>query len=282
MIFGVFIALILLSGIFDARLTAAADPLPAAVIRTFFVLNVAAVSLITFATLLWFIHERDRAKAATSAALDEVAVERARSDDLLRRILPDAVAARLKDGERVIADRYEAVTVVFADIVGFTPMAAGLPPSELVGLLDGIFSEMDEVTADHGLVRIKTIGDAYMAVAGAPDPMPAQDGAQAAAGASLAMLERIDARYPDVRLRIGMHTGPVVAAVIGHRTLAYDLWGDAVNVASRMESHGLPGAIQLSETTHALIATRYPCQRRGVIEAKGLGEVATYLLEPQD
>jgi len=248
-IFGVFVALVLLSGVFDARLSEAVEPLPGAVVRMFFVLNIVAVSVVAFATLLWFIFQRDRARAAVRTALEELDVERARSEALLRRILPDRVALRLKDGERVIADRYEAVTVLFADIVDFTPVAAGLAPDALVGFLDGIFSDMDEVTAEHGVVRIKTIGDAYMAVAGAPDVMPAADGARAATRAALAMLERVRDNHRGASIRIGLHTGPAVAGVIGQRTLAYDLWGDAVNVASRMESHGVPGSVQLSPRT---------------------------------
>jgi guanylate cyclase len=206
--FGAFVALVLVSGMLDARLMEAAEPLPAVVIRTFFVLNVLAVGLVAFGGFLYFIHQRDQALADLRSALHDLDVERARSEGLLRNILPDGVADRLKDGHQIVADRYEAVTVVFADIVGLAPMAARLPPDEVVGLLDGVFSELDVLAESFGLLRIKTMGDAYMAAAGVPDPLPAADGAKAAASMALALVAGLRASFPDVQVRVGIHTGP--------------------------------------------------------------------------
>ena len=178
-----------------------------------------------------------------------------------------------------MADRYEAVTVLFADIVAFTPLAAEMAAEEVVGLLDRVYGGLDELATEHGLVRIKTMGDAYMAAAGVPETMPAADGALAAAAMARAMLERITIDVPNVKVRVGLHTGPVVAGVIGRRTYAYDLWGDAVNIASRMESHGVPGRVQVSATTWALIEGKIPGHHRGRIDIKGLGLMDTYLLD---
>jgi class 3 adenylate cyclase len=173
------------------------------------------------------------------------------------------------------------VTVVFIDLVDFTPLAARMTPSELVGLLDRIFSQLDALTERHGLEKIKTVGDSYIAVAGLPTPMDAEAGAVAAAEMALEVLPAVaraaaPAEAPSVR--IGMHTGAVVAGIIGRRKFAYDLWGDAVNVASRMESHGLPGRIQVSLRTYELLQRRYRFRSRGTIDVKGVGEMAAYLL----
>lgn len=280
--FGLFVALVLISGVLDARLMEAAEPLAAPVIRLFFVMNIVAVGIVAAAGFFYFTHQRDADQAELRTALAALDAERARSDGLLRNILPDSVADRLKDGHQIVADRYEAVTVVFADIVGFAPMAARLPPDDVVSLLDGVFSDLDALAETHGLLRIKTMGDAYMAAAGVPDPLPPEEGAKAAAAMALALVSRLGASFPDVEVRVGMHTGPAVAGVIGRRTYAYDLWGDAVNVASRMESHGLPGNIQVSAATWTLIRDEFGGRHRGRIDIKGLGPMDTYLLDVND
>ncbi len=214
------------------------------------------------------------------AAMRLLGEERARSERLLLNILPAPIAERLKASEESIAEHSDGVTVLFADIVGFTPLSARKTPRALVELLNRIFSEFDTLADVHGLEKIKTIGDAYMAVAGLPEPWP--DHASRAARMALAMHDataRISAETgEELALRIGLHSGPVVAGVIGRRKFAYDMWGDTVNTASRMESHGLPGAIQCTEATAMLLKEAFQLQPRGAMEIKGKGEIHTFLL----
>jgi len=209
-----------------------------------------------------------------------LAVERQKSERLLLNVLPAQIAERLKRSPQVIADSFAEVTVVFADIVDFTPLSTALPPQSLVRLLNAVFSAFDPLAEEYGLEKIKTIGDAYMVVAGLPEPRA--DHAHAAARMALAMQQKV-ADFPDahgapLRLRVGMHTGPVVAGVIGARKFAYDLWGDTVNTASRMESHGLPGDIQVTQATYELLRDQYTFEDRGTITVKGKGEMPVYLL----
>ena len=206
--------------------------------------------------------------------------ERERSERLLLNILPPPIAERLKASGDAIAEHADNVTVLFADIVGFTPLSASKTPQELVGLLNRIFSEFDALADAHGLEKIKTIGDAYMAVSGLPEAQP--DHASRAARMALAMLEAI-ARLvvktgEPLALRIGLHSGPVVAGVIGRRKFAYDLWGDTVNTASRMESHGLPGTVHCTEATAILLGREFHLLQRETIDVKGKGRMQTYLL----
>ena len=209
-----------------------------------------------------------------------IAVERQKSERLLLNVLPAPIAERLKQSPQVIADSFAEVTVVFADIVDFTPLSAALPPQPLVRLLNAVFSAFDALAEQHGLEKIKTIGDAYMVVAGLPEPRA--DHAQAAARMALAMQQEVvrfqDAHGAPLRLRVGMHTGPVVAGVIGARKFAYDLWGDTVNTASRMESQGLPGGIQVTQATYERLHDQYAFEDRGTITVKGKGEMPVYLL----
>ena len=214
----------------------------------------------------------DRAEAA-------LATEHARSERLLTNVLPVPVAERLKAGEEPIADDVPAASVLFADIVDFTPYAAGLPAREVVRLLDGVFSTLDDLVDEHGLEKVKTIGDAYMVAAGVPTPRP--DHAHALAAFALAARDRFATQqglWPALELRIGIGSGPVVAGVIGHRRFLYDLWGDTVNTASRMESHGLPGRIQIDEETRRLLGDDFQIADRGMIEVKGKGLVHTWFL----
>jgi class 3 adenylate cyclase len=216
--------------------------------------------------------------------LRQLAAERARAEALLRNVLPDAIAARLEAGERPLADSFDDVTVLFADLSGFTPLAASLPAEQVVVLLDEVFSRFDALTERHGLEKIKTIGDAYLAVAGLPAPRP--DHAAAAAALALALRDSLDevaARTGvPLRLRQGLCSGPAVAGVIGLRKFTYDLWGDTVNTAARMESHGLPGEIQVTESTWRLLQDGHRLVERGVIEVKGKGPMRTWLLAPRD
>ena len=209
--------------------------------------------------------------------------EQEKTDRLLANILPQAIAERLKEQNEeggIIVDRFEEVTVLFADIVGFTPLAERLPPIELVGLLDRIFSSFDELAGRLKLEKIKTIGDAYMVAAGLP--VPRNDGAEAIAEMALLMQAAAgNLQFPggeSCRIRIGIDTGSVVAGVIGRKKFIYDLWGDTANVASRMESLGVPGKIQATQAVRDRLAQTYLFEERGEISVKGKGSMVTYWL----
>ncbi|HAX80839.1 MAG TPA: diguanylate cyclase [Cyanobacteria bacterium UBA11372] len=202
------------------------------------------------------------------------------SERLLLNILPGPIAARLQLVEDAIADSFAEVTVLFADLVGFTEICAQIPPTELVSLLNEIFSTFDHLAEQHGLEKIKTIGDAYMVAGGLP--LPQANHASAIAEMALDMLAAI-AKFTakqgkPFNIRIGINTGPVVAGVIGIKRLIYDLWGDTVNIASRMESQGIPGCIQVTQSTYDLLRDKYIFEQRGAIQVKGKGEMTTYLL----
>ncbi len=217
----------------------------------------------------------------TSAAEKALSKEHERSESLLLNVLPKCIASRLKDDQREpIADNFREVTVLFADIAGFTSMSESLDPQHIVELLNKVFSEFDQLAEKHGLEKIKTIGDAYMVAGGLPVPMERH--AHAVAQMALDMAEVTHSyKKPDggtLDIRIGINTGPVVAGVIGVKKFIYDLWGDTVNTASRMESTGLIGAIQVSEATYEIIKDEFDVQPRGTIEVKGKGRLPTYIL----
>jgi len=207
--------------------------------------------------------------------------EEAKSERLLLNILPEPIANRLKEGEEPISDSFDEVTVLFADIVGFTPFSAHLRPVELIKLLNELFSGFDKLSEKYGVEKIKTIGDAYMVVGGVP--LSKKNHAEAVAEMALGMVEEVarfsqEAETP-LDIRIGINTGPAVAGVIGQKKFIYDLWGDTVNTASRMESHGVAGKIQVTETTYNQLCQNYKFKERGVIHIKGKGEMQTYFLE---
>ena len=216
------------------------------------------------------------------AAMRALAVERERSERLLLNILPASIAARLKTSDEAIADHSDDVTVLFADIVGFTPLSARKTPQALVQLLDRIFTAFDTLADTHGLEKIKTIGDAYMAAAGLPEHRV--DHADAAARMAQGMLEAVACIAAEtgeaLSVRIGLHSGSVVAGVIGRKKFIYDLWGDTVNTASHMESHGLPGAVHCSAATAALLRPEFRLEARGAVQIDGKGEMHTFLLSP--
>ncbi len=240
-----------------------------------------AVALV-FANALGMVicYQMELATRREFIAMRELGEERERSERLLLNVLPAAIADRLKTSSDLIADYSAEVTVLFADIVGFTPLSAKKSPQELVRLLDLIFSEFDALAEKHGLEKIKTIGDAYMAAAGLPDKR--LDHAPAAAHMAqemLASVARIALETGEALvLRIGLSSGPVVAGVIGRKKFIYDLWGDTVNTASRMESHGLPGMIHCSEATAALLRPAFALTARGAMKIDGKGEMSTYLV----
>ncbi len=233
----------------------------------FFGLDLLAVSLTVFLLLQYFVRARQR--------------EQARSEQLLLSVLPAPIAARLKRSGEVIADAHPHATVLFADLVGFTPLAGRISPDELVLVLDDVFSRWDSLADAHGLEKIKTIGDSYMAVGGVPDPRP--DHAAAVAAMALEMGPALaDCNREGIRLtaRIGIDTGPLVAGVIGRSKFSYDLWGDTVNIASRMESSGEPNRIHVTERLRAELEGRFRFTPRGEIPIKGKGTMRTYFLEP--
>ncbi|MEB3356204.1 MAG: PAS domain S-box protein [Synechococcales bacterium] len=219
----------------------------------------------------------------TTRKLAEMALkaEQDKSERLLLNILPKAIAQQLKQNSQAIANRFDEATILFADIVDFTSLAARISPTELVDLLNLIFSSFDQLADRHGLEKIKTIGDAYMVVGGLPTPRP--DHIQAIAELALDMQAQIATFKRDTgdpfQIRIGINTGPVVAGVIGIRKFIYDLWGDTVNVASRMESRGVAGNIQVTEPVYEALKDRYLLQKRGTVHIKGKGDVMAYWLK---
>ncbi|MBI4779927.1 MAG: adenylate/guanylate cyclase domain-containing protein [Oscillatoriophycideae cyanobacterium NC_groundwater_1537_Pr4_S-0.65um_50_18] len=226
-----------------------------------------------------FLYERlQRAEFFARCALER---EQEKSEKLLLNILPEAIAQQLKQDQRTIAESFAEVTVLFADIVGFTRICASIPATELVTLLNQIFSTFDELAEKHGLEKIKTIGDAYMVVGGLPLERP--DHAEAIAQMALDMQDAIaqfsmEQNQP-FSIRIGINTGPVIAGVIGTKKFIYDLWGDTVNVASRMESQGIPGQIQVTSDAYDRLHHAFLLKERGRIEIKGKGVMTTYLLQ---
>jgi guanylate cyclase len=246
---------------------------PTAIVITFFVLNVLGVSTTVFVVIRYFIGERER-------ILDALRIEQDRSERLLLNVLPAAIAQRLKEQPGVIADAFDSATVLFADIVGFTAYAAAQPPEHVVGMLNDLFSRFDRIAEGHRVEKIKTLGDGYMAVAGLPDPRADHD--VAIADMALAMRDEVD-RFKhetgvDLAIRVGIATGPVVAGVIGNQRFSYDVWGDTVNMASRMESHGVAGAIQVTSTVRERLGDRYEFEERAPVDIKGKGPMTTFLL----
>ena len=227
--------------------------------------NLIATAVVVLAIVGYFVAQRDRFQQ--------------RSDDLLHNILPLEIAARLKGSHATIADDVPSASVLFTDVVDFTPMSSAMTPAELVTLLDEVFSAFDAFVDDLGLEKIKTIGDAYMVASGVP--VPREDHAVAIAEVALRIRDHVATTTfggHHLQIRIGIASGPVVAGVIGTHKFAYDLWGDTVNTASRMESSGVPGEIQVAPSTYELLGDRYRCEPRGPVQVKGKDEMLTFLL----
>jgi guanylate cyclase len=264
--FVAFIAMILILTAVDPLVHEAVEPAPYPARLLAHAQNVLVPLTVVF-LLLWYTDTRRR-------------IAEARADELLTNAIPRPIAARLRRGETRIAESYPETTVLFADLVGFTPWAQRTDPERVVSLLDELFSRFDALAVAHGVEKIKTIGDAYMAVAGAPVARP--DHAAAGLGFARAMVEATGAwrvtNDLDLQIRVGLASGPAVGGIIGERRILFDLWGDTVNTASRMESSGIPGAIQVAESTW-LIAPDPSSFVRREIEVKGLGTLPAYVME---
>jgi class 3 adenylate cyclase len=262
-----FAGLTVLSGVIEPTLAQQPAPIPDPLRVAFFVLNVMGVALTAYVLLQYAVRARDQAFA--------------RSEGLLLNVLPRTIAERLKRTPGVIAESHPEVTVLFADVVAFTPFTERTAPERVVGALDEIFSAFDGLAQRHGLEKIKTIGDAYMVAAGLP--LARADHAEAMAQMAQDMLAEFtrvrEALGLDLAIRIGMESGPVIAGVIGRHKFAYDLWGDTVNTASRMESYGVPGRIQVGEGAHQRLQDTHRFEDRGEIEVKGKGRIHAYLLK---
>jgi guanylate cyclase len=270
--FGAFVIVFVLTGVAGEVLFPDAA-LPVAFTTTMLALNIVGTASVAFTLLALFAHQRNAALAALRA-------EQEKSEALLVNILPRPIAERLKAETQTIADSFAEVSIVFADVVDFTPLAQRLLPAEMLGILDQLFSHFDALVERHGLEKIKTIGDCYMAAAGVPQPCP--DHARRAARLALDMRDALGASavadQPGLQMRIGINSGPVVAGVIGTKRFLYDLWGDAVNTASRMESHGTPGEIQITRATYELLKDDFVSTPRGTILVKGKGSMETWYL----
>ena len=267
-----FLLLLVLAGLIQPAVSRG-NLLPAPLVTAFFILNIGGVSSIVLVMLNFFQQQKNEAYRL-------LRIEQEKGENLLLNILPREIAAILKNEQRTIADHFEGASILFADLVGFTPLTASLAPVELVSLLNQIFTTFDDLVEKYDLEKIRTIGDNYMVASGVPRPR--QDHAQALACMALEMREYIRGLAPvegkPIQFRIGINSGPVVGGVIGRKKFVYDLWGDAVNVASRMESQGLAGKIQVTQSTYELIRGEFCCEPRGKISVKGRGEMDTWFL----
>ncbi len=271
--FALFMALAAVSWQMNTIFASNALPLPSQIKDTFFVMNIAGTATILYIVMRYFQSQKER-------VLKALAIEQARSDKLLLNILPESIAERLKAESLSIADSHESVSIMFADLVNFTHTSAGMPPSELVNLLNQVFSKFDQLTEKYGLEKIKTIGDAYMVVGGVPSAR--EDHAEAVASMALemqtALKEVAQKNQKELKMRIGINSGPVIAGVIGSSKFSYDLWGDTVNVASRMEHYAMADTIQVTEATYQLLKDDFAFKPLGPIAIKGRGEVVAYVL----
>jgi len=271
-----FILLVVVGAIIGFPAVRPDNLLPDTVIVILFVMNISGVSIVSFVLLSYFVKQKD-------SALGLLARERRRSDALIRNMLPAAISERLKSEQRPIADRLENVTILFADIVGFTNYAMHHTPEEIVSLLDCIFSEFDKISGRYGLEKIKTIGDAYMLCGGLEGD--ARNGAVASgkfARDALAYMNSLrQSENLDIDIRIGFHTGPVVAGVIGQSKYSYDIWGDAVNIAARLQQTAHPNTILLSEETQDLIIDEFNMLPQGETHLKGHTPLNTWVLQTE-
>ena len=270
--FVAFVALFVVSGTIG-EIAGLGPTFPSWFAPTMIALNVAVAGSVVFGLLAQFVRQREEALAA-------LRIEQDRAESLLLNILPRSIADRLKTESATIADQFAAASILFADVVNFTPLSDRLKPAEVVELLDHLFTHFDSLAERYDVEKIKTIGDSYMVAAGVPTPRP--DHARVMALLALDMREAMRSAdgvgHLGLELRIGINSGPVVAGVIGRKRFLYDLWGDAVNMASRMESHGTPGQIQVTRDTYELLRDEFQLEPRGTVPVKGKGEIETWYL----
>ena len=267
-----YLCLAVISGYFEFHPLVSSSLSPSTV-TVFFILNIGTVSAIAIFLLAYFVREKNRLFTLLRG-------EQAKSENLLLNILPKEIAAILKNESRTIADHYTEASILFADMVGFTPLSAKLAPVEMVELLNEAFSYFDSLVDKYGIEKIRTIGDSYMVASGVPRRRT--DHAQALVCMALDMRDFVNTHHfrngQQVSFRIGINSGPVIGGVIGKRKFVYDVWGDAVNIASRMESHGLGGTIQITRATYELIKDEFQCEPRGTLDVKGKGEMEVWLV----
>ena len=275
--FAMFVSLIVLTAIVDAGLIGPIFPphhtLPPGILTTIFAMNLIGPSVVVFLLLIYFTQQRDHTH-------ELLVTEQGKSSSLLLNIFPQPIVRRLMDGQQYVADCISDASILFADIAGFTPLSAKMEVEMVVEFLNDLHTAFDEIMERHGLEKIRTIGYGYMAASGVPTARP--DHARAIADAALDMMDYADSLqvsgdFP-LLLRIGINSGQVMAGVIGRKKFSYDIWGDPVNVASRMESQGLAGCIQVSARTYELLKDDFVLEPRGRIDIKGKGEMDTWIL----
>jgi guanylate cyclase len=271
--FLLFIGLAFISWKLNHYFAGNAMPIPSNVKDAFFLMNITGTASILYGVLRYFQGQKER-------VMISLELEQARSEKLLLNILPAAIATRLKANDMRIADHYDSVTVMFADLINFTQMSEKMPPTQLIDLLSQVFLRFDQLAEKYQVEKIKTIGDAYMVISGAP--VECENHAHRIAAMALDMNEALKEvainTGLDLNMRIGIHTGPVVAGVIGSAKFSYDLWGDTVNLASRMESTCKPNSIQVTQETQKMIQDAYVFSEKSSVEVKGKGIVETYVL----
>jgi len=268
-----YLGLAIISGFLESRPLSSSSLSPT-VVTIFFILNIGTVSAIAIVLLANFVNEKNRLFLLLRK-------EQGKSENLLLNILPKEIATILKNESRTIADQYTGASVMFADMVGFTPLSAKLAPVEMVELLNEVFSFFDSLLDKYGVEKIRTIGDSYMVASGLPRLRP--DHAQALVRMAIEMRDYMATHTfgngQHVNFRIGINSGSMIAGVIGSRKFVYDVWGDVVNVASRMESHGMSGTIQIAQATYELIKDEFVCEPRGTVHVKGKGEMEVWLVK---
>jgi len=267
-----YLSLAVISGYFEFH-PMVLSALSPTVVTTFFVLNIGTVSAIAIFLLVYFVNQKN-------LLFELLRQEQVKSESLLLNILPKDIAVRLKQGEETIADNYESVSIMVVDLVDFTPLSATCEPKAMVEFLSGMFSHFDQLVEKYGVEKIETVGDSYMVGAGLPIPRP--DHAKVITHLALeiqAYFKRgVFLEGHQLNCRIGINSGPITAGVIERKKISYNVWGDTVNTASRMQSHGLPGQIQISQMTYELIKDDFICEPRGAISVKGKGEMKVWLV----
>ena len=267
-----YLGLVIVSGFIESH-PLVSSSLPSTLVTLFFVMNIGTVSTIAIVLLSYFVSEKNRLFTLLKD-------EQVKSENLLLNILPKQIAIILKNESRTIADLYTEASILFADMVGFTPLSAKLAPVEMVELLNEAFSFFDSLLDKYDVEKIRTIGDSYMVASGVP--RPCTDHAQRLVYMALDMRDFIAGHTfrngEKVSFRIGINSGPVIGGVIGKRKFVYDVWGDAVNIASRMESHGISNTIQITRATYEFIKDKFVCEPRGTLNVKGKGEMDVWIV----